>query len=70
MSWISKMFIMRSASVTIMASSGYVAYRDYIRYPRMIYKYSCGSLIPPFNNNENEISYFLRPEIENRLKVL
>ena len=62
--------LFRSASVTLVGSLGYVAYRDLQRYPRMSTAYSNGHLIFPLNNNPNEIKYFSRPEIERDVKVL
>ena len=61
--------LIRSASVTVLGSVSYIAYRDFKRYPRMVEAYSNGNLISPFNYNNNEISYFPRPELEDKLTV-
>ena len=57
----------RSVTSTIsglVATGGYVSYKDLTRYPRMEETYSTGNILPPMAENSFETVYFRRPELE------
>jgi len=51
-----------------LVTGGYVVYKDYNRYHRMMDVYSTGNILPPLAENNYEITYFPRSYEENYLR--
>jgi|SRR6218665_122456 len=52
----------------VTASGSYVMYKDFSRYHRMLEVYSTGNILPPLAENQYEISYFQRDDLEKTLE--
>ena len=48
----------------------YVMYKDYSRYHRMMDVYKSGNILPPFAENQYEVSYLQRPNEEKTLRKI
>jgi len=73
MAWIQAVgTFMRSGTVIslvggLFTTSGYVLYKDYSRYERMMEVYSSGNILAPLAENPFEIAYIQRPSVEQTL---
>ena len=57
-----------TAGASILATGGYVMYKDRTRYPRMHTAYARGNILAPLAKNDHEVAYFSRPEAESKLR--
>ena len=55
-----------AAAATILATGGYVVYKDRMRYPRMIRRYSSGNIVAPLAENQYEVAYYKRKLLQNK----
>ena len=58
----------RTLGFSIFGTGGYVCYKDYTRYRRMEDTYRRGNILPPLDDNVNEVCYFSRPDTEADLR--
>ncbi len=56
-----------TAGASILATGGYVIYKDRMRYPRMHKAYSTGNVLSPMTRNQHESPYFRRPTLESKI---
>ncbi len=54
--------------MAVIATGGYVMYKDKMRYPRMMERFDQGHILPPLDDNKHEPQYYHRPVLEQRLK--
>jgi hypothetical protein len=58
-----------TTAVTIGATGSYVAFKDHNRFPRMMSAYCRGCILPPLEENNYQMNFFHRPDLEAELKM-
>ena len=58
-----------AAAATILATGGYVVYKDRMRYPRMIRRYSSGNIVAPLAENQYEVAYYKRKLLQKEMQM-
>lgn len=52
----------------VLATGSYVVYKDHTRFERMSLAYTRGRILPPLAENDYEVAYFRRPELEQTIR--
>ena len=60
--------LLTTSGLAVVASGGWVMYKDAIRWPRMEYTFASGSILPPVNKHFSQMNYYPRPDVEKELR--